>query len=198
MTSVKVSRSALILAAAIVAIAAILVLLMLAGSKNGPQAINYNGFQFTNVQGFWRTSWEREGQPYEIDFKFNPTQVEDIRIEGSIDERFQQQAVYITFDPSDNKTSETAYVALAAVELSRKLVDPFERDVIAACTRNETQACSNRPVITCKNTNSSVIYLKQHDEVKIILEGNCVTLQGRDDDLVRAADRALFEWLGII
>ena len=198
MTAVKVSRSAVFLAASIAAIAIILLLLMLPGEKGGPQAITYNGFEFTNVDGLWRTAWERDGQPYELDFRFNPAEVADIPVEGKTDVRFQHQSVFITFDPSENKTSETSYVALAAVEISRKLVDPFERDVIAACTKNETQACASRPIITCDSTDSSVIYLKQHDEAKIILEGNCVTLQGRNNDLVRAADRALFEWLGIM
>lgn len=202
MNHLQISKSTLFLTVAILFITATTLLLMLAGPNRltGPkqETVTYNGFEFENVDGLWRTAWQRGSQPYELEFRFNPVQVEGIPVEGNTDARFQQQNVYITFDPSDNRTSDTSYVALAAVELSRKLVDPFERNVIAACTKNETQACSNRPIITCENTNSSVIYLKQADEAKIVLNGNCVTLQGRGDGIVMTADRALFEWLGIM
>jgi hypothetical protein len=195
----KASRSALILTVSIAVIAAVSFLLVIVKpATEGPSAVTYNGFEFRNVGGLWRTAWERDGQPYELDFRYNPSEVEDIPVEGSIDHRFQLQATYLTFDPSEGETKDNSQVALAAIEISRKLVDPFERDVVAACTRNETEACASRPIMKCSDTNNSIIYLKQAAEAKIILSGNCVTLQGAGDGIVRAADRALFDWLGII
>ena len=93
---------------------------------------------------------------------------------------------------------ETAYTSVAAIELSRKLTDPFYRTVLTACTRNETEACGERPIVTCENTNSTVIYLKKAAETKLILDGNCVTIQGTGQEIIRAADKALFQWLGIM
>ncbi len=188
--------TAIIVISIIVIIAAFAALLAL-GKDNGGK-VNYNGFDFVNAEGIWRTEWQREGQPYELDFRFNPKDVEDIPVIGKTDFRFQFETVYLTLDPVEERTQETAYLNLAAVELSRKLVEPFERNVTAACTRNETDACASRPIITCENTNSSVIYLKMADEAKIILKGNCAVIQGQGEEIVRAADKALFQWLKIM
>ncbi len=180
-----------------VVVAAFAVLLGL-GTDSGNK-VGYNGFDFVNVEGVWRTDWQREGQGYELDFRFNPEEVEDIPVTGKTDARFQFERIYLTIDPTgEERTPETAYLNLAAVELSRKLVEPFERNVTAACTRNETDACASRPIITCENTNSSVIYLRQADEAKIILKGNCAVIQGKGEGIVRAADKALFQWLRIM
>ncbi len=198
MSTLRVSKSTLLLIAIIAVIAIGFIMIVTIKSEPKVETVTYNGFEFLHINGLWRTTWERDGQPYELDFRFNPSQVEHIKVEGSTDIRFQQQTLYLTFDPSDELNNDNAYVALAAVELSSKLVQPFERDVFASCTRNETKDCADRPIITCENTNSSVVYLKQSEEAKIILDGNCVTFYGRGDELVKAADRALFEWLNIM
>ncbi len=189
--------TAILVISIIVVIAAFAALLSL--SEDSSNRVKYNGFDFVNVEGVWRTEWEREGQPYELDFRFNPKEVEDIPVTGKTDFRFQFETIYLTIDPTgEERTPETAYLNLAAVELSRKLVEPFERNVTAACTRNETDACASRPIITCENTNSSVIYLKLADEARIILNGNCAVIQGKGEGIVRAADKALFQWLKIM
>ncbi len=180
----------------IVVVAVFAALLSLGGKDEGK--VKYNGFDFVNVNGLWQTTWQRDGQPYELYFRFNPKEVEDIPVTGKTDIRFQLETIYLTVDPSEERTQGTAYLTLAAVELSRKLVDPFERNVTAACTRNETDACIDRTIITCENTNSSVIYLRQADDSKIILNGNCAVIQGKGEEIVRSADKALFQWLGIM
>lgn len=190
-------KGTIIIAGSLIAVVAIFVILLnISGEKESK--VTYNGFEFTDVDGLWRTEWQREGINYELDFRFNPKQVEEIPVTGKTDIRFQFETVHLTFDPSEERTSETAYLNLAAVELSRKLVDPFERNVTAACTRNETEGCASREIVTCENTNSSVIYLKQAEEARIILNGNCATIQGTGEGIVKAADKALFQWLGIM
>lgn len=190
-------KGTIIIIASLIAVAAIFaILLNVSGGKESK--VTYNGFEFTDVDGIWRTEWQREGQGYELDFRFNPEQVEEIPVTGKTDIRFQFETIYLTVDPSEERTPETAYLNLAAVELSRKLVEPFERNVTAACTRNETEACASRPIVTCENTNSSVIYLTQAEEAKIILKGNCAVIQGKGEGIVMAADKALFQWLGVM
>jgi len=190
------NRSLIILAVSVMVILAIFVVLLLL--RDDPNELTYNQFEFRYVNGFWQTEWQRQEQRYILDFTFNPKQVEDIPVEGTTDIRFESETVYIAVDPTEERTPETAQLTLAAVQLTRKLTDPFYRNIIAACTRNETEACLDRPIITCDNTNSSVLYLKQADEAKIVLDGNCVTIQGNGDGIVKAADKALFQWLGII
>ena len=189
-------KSWVILAVSLVIVAAVFASFFFLGK--GSAKLVYNGFEFVNAEGVWRTEWERDGQIYILDFRFNPWQVEDVPVEGNTDRRFQFETLYLTIDPSEQRTPETAYTALAAVDLSRKLTDPFERNVIAACTRNETAECASRPIATCENTNSSVIYLRQAGETKVLLEGNCAIIQGSGEEIVRAAEKAIFQWLGIM
>ena len=192
----KVTKSGILLVSILIIVVAIFYVLNL--SSNDTKEIKYNGFEFTEVNGLWRTEWQRDNQVYIIDFRFNPEQVEDIPIEGSTDARAQLETVYLTIDPSEEKTTETANLNLAAIELSTKLVAVFERTVLTACTRNESSGCVERPIVTCADTNKTVFYLKQSNESKIILNGNCVTIQGTAEGIVMATDKILFQWLGII
>lgn len=160
--------------------------------------LTFNHYEFENINGLWRTTWARDGQSYNLDFPFTPDEVQDIPLEGEIDDRFNTATTYITIDPMAGASQNNSYMAVAAAELSRKLVTIFERNVVAACTRNETNACVDRPIVTCDSTNISVIHLKVDQETKIILDGNCVTFQGHGSDLVKAVDKAIYQWLGIL
>ena len=73
----------------------------------------------------------------------------------------------------------------------------FEREVIGACTRNFTEGCSTRPITTC-STNASVIYLMVSNETGISLDGNCAIIRGFGENLTKAADKAVYQWLGIV
>lgn len=158
----------------------------------------YNGFAFVKAGNFWYTEWERGGQAYQIEFRHPPWEVENITVSGKVDERFQMPYMFVTFDPVEGLSRQTSFVALAAADLSSVLKGVFEKEgIAAACTRNETSVCSNRPVVTCA-TNASVIYLKVANETGIFLDGNCATFQGYEEGLTMAADKALYQWLGII
>ena len=159
--------------------------------------VTYNGFTFENVYGVWRTEWQRGDQLYQLDFRHHPEQVRHVPVTGSIDGRFQNSTLYLTVDPSYDKTLENSYLALAAVELSSKFTDPLNRYVIGACTENSS-LCEGRPIVPCSDSASAVIYLKQADEAGIILDGNCVTVQGSRDEVVMAANKLLFKLLGIM
>jgi len=39
----------------------------------------------------------------------------------------------------------------------------------AACTKNVTSACQTAGVVTCEDTDKSVIYFKEDNETKVIL-----------------------------
>ena len=190
------SKSALIILLVIVAFIALFFLVM--KIRSGEHTRVYNGFTFVETDGIWQTQWQREGQTYVLDFRHTPDEVETVSIIGKTDNRFQLENTYLTFDPQEDRTKETAYLAVAAAELSRKLVTPFERNVTAACTRNETTACADRDTVTCESTNSTVLYLRQAEPAQVELRGNCVIFQGNHEDLVRAVDKALFQWLGIM
>lgn len=172
------------------------------GSAKKPYSQDYNGFEFTKITlangTRWSTEWKRsDGQSFVLEFIHPPWDVENISVTGNVDNRFQIAGLFITFDPVEGYSRETSFVALAAADLSSMLQAVFERKVFAACTANVTQACGTRPIITC-STNASVIYLKVSNETGISLDGNCATIQGYDESLTKAADKALYQWLGIV
>ncbi|MBI3033747.1 hypothetical protein HYY72_01165 [Candidatus Woesearchaeota archaeon] len=159
------------------------------------QTVNYNGFIFNYTEPLWITNWQSNGQVYILSLRFNPYQAENISIEGDEGWRANSE-VYITFDPESEKY---AYVALAASEISLSLANTFNITPIAACTANVT-ACSRRPIVTCADSsdNVSVIYLRDEGPTSIRIQKNCAIIRGEGVELVRASDRAVYQWYRII
>ena len=56
----------------------------------------------------------------------------------------------------------------------------------------------NGTIKTCKTTTMPIIYIDDDPIQKIIYEGNCLTIQGEKDDLLKAVQRVLFDWYKII
>lgn len=157
----------------------------------------YNGFEFVKIGNSWFTQWEGTGTTYNLEFRHPPWDVENVTVLGKVDARFQRSHRFITHDPTDEKSRSTAFVALAAADITTMLGGVFETEVAPVCTANITEACLNKPVVTC-STNASVIYLKVSNETGIFLDGNCATIQGFEEGLTKAADKAIYQWLGII
>lgn len=185
----------------LIGLAAIIVLALLvifyAIPKSAPPdttTVDYNYFTFTQVGGLWETNIELNNQLYSAIFRYNPKQVEDVYITGNFS-GFKKDPIYITFDP-DAEKEEFPYLALATTELSLHLIRALNFSVEAACTKNETDACTDRPIITC-DSNESVIYLIAKAPTQITLNGNCVTLSGEGMDLLKSVDRLLFQWYKI-
>ncbi len=157
----------------------------------------YNGFEFVTDGSTWFTQWERDGLTYNLKFRHPPWEVEDVTVTGQVDWRFQMPGIFITFDPPENLSRQNAFLFLASVDLTSNLDTVFDRVVVAACTANLTDACADRPIVTC-STNALVIYLKVSNESGVFLDGNCATIQGYEKSLTKAADKAIYQWLGII
>jgi hypothetical protein len=163
--------------------------------KGGEKDYVYNGFSFVYFDGLWYTQMQRDNIMWNIPLHFGPKDLENVSITGKgINDSFKKDEVYITFDPTLKPLS---YVALSAAELSSNLIKGIGVMPIAACLKNETDACSDRPIITCES-GEAAIYLKQSNETKISLEGNCVILEGQDYELVKATDRFLLQWYRIM
>lgn len=167
------------------------------GPKEG-NVVDYNGFRFEKTGLTWRTQWERDGLLYDLQFRHSPWEVENITVLGKVDERFQMPYLFITHDPPDNvPTRQNSFLFIASADITSMLVSVFDRHPVEACTVNSTEECSKLPVATC-STNATVIYLKASDDAGILLDGNCATIQGREENLTRAANKAVYQWLGII
>lgn len=157
----------------------------------------YHNYNFINISGLWMTEIQnpKTGQIYQIPLHYGPWELENISIVGAVDPRFQTDEIYVTFDPN---ASSFAHLTIAASELSNNLVQVVKARVTAACTQNGT-GCESRPVITCENTNETVIYLSQENsKPAVFLVGNCIVVEGQGYNIVRAAERLIYQFYDIM
>jgi len=59
-------------------------------------------------------------------------------------------------------------------------------------------ACENITIMDCEHATEPLIELSSKPGTLINLDDNCVLLQGEKAELVRNADRLLFQWFGFI
>jgi len=160
--------------------------------------MTYNGFEFTKKGDIlWYTQYERNKQLYNLQFHFNPKEVEGIPLSGELYENFSDTGiVYIAFDPDEGP--DLRYVTVTAGELGLNLANAMNYELIAACTRNETAGCKDQPIVTCDDSDKSVIYLKMEQESSIEFKGNCIVVKGNQTGLLKSADNLLYRWYKII
>ncbi|MBW2985825.1 hypothetical protein KY333_00470 [Candidatus Woesearchaeota archaeon] len=161
------------------------------------ETVTFNSFEFTKIAGTWYAQWQHENRLVSLALRFNPYEVENVSVVGDISEEFQQSKVYITFDPYSEDDS-FKYLALASAELSQSIVKAFNKQIIPACTRYENETCENVSIVTCDDKDKAVIHLVAGEPTQIIMQDNCVTLQGKDFELLKSVDKLLYLWYKII
>lgn len=149
----------------------------------------YNGFSFVKFDNMWYTQVQRNNILFDVPLHFNPRQLENISVFGSLDERFEQKKIYVTFDPDEDNLQ---YVALSVAELSRNIIEGMGLMPVASCTTANDSACIDRPIVDCENSSLAVIYMKQSNSTSVELKGNCAVISGREWDIVRSTDRFLY------
>jgi hypothetical protein len=162
------------------------------------ESYTYNNFEFKKSGALWKTEVQLGNRLVTVPLHYSPREIKEIEIIGTMDPYFGASSpIYITFDPTvpGNKSA----VALAAGELSLNLAQGMSKtDIIAACAKNETEACKSRPIVDCGNTDKYVIYLDESNDTLVVLNNNCVVISGRGQDIVRATDRLLLFWYGVM
>lgn len=156
-------------------------------------------YSFVKTGGLWffqlkSPSGEAE---YNIPLHFGPRELEDIVPEGGTGPLFTNTTdIYVTFNPLD---PDLQYTALAVSELDQNIITSFGKKPIAACDRNETEACFDRPIVTCDNINATpVIYIRYNETTRLILQDDCIVIQGKGIEQVRLVDRLLLQWYGVM
>lgn len=187
------------LGAGIAVVAFLVVILNVPKEAPTDNTVTYNYFTFYNIGGIWNAQLKHNGQLFEGSFRFNPKQVEDVYMTGTL-ETFDTP-IYITHDP-DSQKEDFTYLALASTELGLHLIRALNATVIAGCTKNITDYkgddyCADRPIIDC-SSNVSVIYLKPTPPTQVTLNGSCITMSGYQLDLLKSVDRVLYGWYDII
>ena len=165
--------------------------------KTNETATLYNGFSFVKLNNLWYSQVQTQGTLLDISFEYHPTELEDIGMEKLSKQFYNLENIYITFNPDDEGLQ---YVAVAAGKLTLGLSRAGNIMPLAACTKNITEPCQQRPIVSCDNAPDSVavIQLEQAEKTSIEIKRNCVLITGKDKELTRAAERFLMGMYGII
>ncbi|MBL7051351.1 hypothetical protein ISS04_04310 [Candidatus Woesearchaeota archaeon] len=158
----------------------------------------YNGFSFAKYGETWFTQIQPPGQNklYTIELRYGPKELEDIPIIGKPELFLNINSTYVSFNPEDD---ELKYVGLATADLQMNLIKVFGITPVAACSKNENNNCpTDTPIKNCDNTNAPVILLQQDPVAFIEQKENCLIIQGDNLNLVKAADKLILYWYGII
>ncbi len=163
--------------------------------KKKPQTTTYNEFEFEFIDGRWYTQWQSGNNIYQIPLKFNPFEVENVPIKGTLNPEFNDKPIiYIAIDPFVNDK----YLTLAVSELSLNLVRVLNKNIEAVCTKENPEVCANRTVINCDSKENAVIEFLLEGDPEIIAKDNCVVLKGQDLNVMKSTDKFLYKWYGII
>ncbi|MCX6709530.1 MAG: hypothetical protein NTV63_01070 [Candidatus Woesearchaeota archaeon] len=155
----------------------------------------YNGFTFTKIGPLWYTQIQHDTTLYDVALHFSPRELESVPISGKESGFSNDTTLYITFDP---KAENMSYVALANAELSQVFAMSFNRNMTVACLSKEDPLCESMPIINCTNTDKPVILFEESGEASVIVNRNCVMIKGSRDNLVKAADKFILSYYGIM
>ena len=175
-------------------------ILNLKGKLKPSQGYVYKGvYSFINFEDFWYTDFRSPNgtKVYSLNFRYSPRNLSSIPIEGNLNSDFfnNKSEFYYTFNP---KSKELSYIFLAVADFSTQMKTVYGKNPIAACDRNETEACRTVPIITCGNTDKLVLYIKEAKKFRAYYNNNCIAVEGNGIDLVKGVDRILYNLYGIM
>ena len=156
----------------------------------------YNGYSFVKADGLWWTELNKFGGLLKVPLHFGPKEVEYIPLSGKLSPHFNEgEEMYIAIDP----TVTNKYYSLAISELSFNVVKGMDRRPVGSCTK-EDAICENRTTISCEHNpeNKPVVELAMGTGERITATGSCIKITGNETGMVKAVDRMLYQWYGII
>ncbi|MBD3164843.1 hypothetical protein GF323_06620 [Candidatus Woesearchaeota archaeon] len=156
-------------------------------------------YSFVYYAGLWYTQLSTPtGETlFNIPFHYGPRDVEDLEIIGNVNytNLDDYDNFFVTFNPLDEDLN---YIGVAIGEFDNIIIRVFGKGIVAACSQNETSACTARPIVECNSTDAPVFYFASEPETNVLYLDNCVIISGKREDLFKATDRVLFDLLGIM
>ncbi|MBN2458069.1 hypothetical protein JXB31_02975 [Candidatus Woesearchaeota archaeon] len=165
---------------------------------------SYNHFKFEKRYGTWFTesqeiSADGRNLLFEIALVYGPRELEDVKVTGDIYNFSRYHTVYITFDPTKEAFGN---LTLANAEVTTKLAAHFGVTLITACTKNTTECIEfGAEIISCEDKNSTkngIIFFDQEPGPEIVVDNNCAIIRGENSDIIKAADRFMLGYYGIM
>lgn len=157
-------------------------------------SLEYNGQKFTLLSnGQYIASID--GQ--RLTFYSFPTEVESVPLDKDLPALLNDaQILIVTFDPSNKSDQDLAVIDYIRYDLSLKLKSKSFSAVMINDSRYPL------PLITCENASSyaPILLLDSTNESQsaVTRQGNCIYLTGAQQGLLRAYDRLMFGYYGII
>ncbi len=166
------------------------------GELDAEEGYLYNGYSIIKADGLWWTEIDAGSRLIKIPLHFGPKEVEEIPVAGKLSSQFDKgNVIYIAIDPEVNYNK---YYTLALMEMNNNILQGMNRNIEAACTK-ENIACDNRTIINCGTASGKpVIELAVSESSGIEFSGSCIKISGNDEALVKAVDRMLYAWYGIM
>jgi len=174
--------------------------LNLKGKLKPEQGYVYKGvYSFVTLDNLWYTQLTspKGAKIYSLALRYSPKDLEDIAIEGTLNTEFfnNKSEFFVTFNPTGK---EFSYVGLAVADFNTHMAKVFEKKPIAACDRNETEACKTRPIVTCEDADKLILYIKESERFRTYYNDNCIVVEGNGFDLVKGVDRVLYNLYNIM
>lgn len=168
----------------------------LEGNLDSDQGYVYNGYSFVKADGLWWTEIDVGSRLIKFPLHYGPKEVEPISFNGKVSQDFNKgSTIYMAIDPEVNYNK---YYTLALMELNNNILQGVQRNIEAACSK-ENPVCENRTIINCELAQGKpVIELAVAEATRIDLTGSCIKISGDGEDLVKAVDRVLYDWYGIM
>jgi len=148
------------------------------GEKKNPETvINYNGYDFTYLNGFWVVNVSENS----FGFTSNPNEAYPI---NSTVKQLADYSGKILYLYSENPDAES--------EILRNLY-LVSQGVVYACP--EGKICDSG--VPTKNCENNFIIIREKSETKISQNESCVYIEGTADDLTKITDGFLLKTIGI-
>jgi len=148
-------------------------------NNNGNTKIIFNGYEFTQVSGFWNLNIGNA----QFSFKYNPNETQKINSKINPISNYSNKPLYIY---SQNPEAE--------IEIYRNLFyqNKIVQRVQDACPQGET-CDSSLPVKTCDD---NFVIIKESNITQITQDKNCVFIEGKNN-LTMLSDSFLYKIIGV-
>jgi len=159
--------------------------------NSNPSANEYNGFSF--AQDSTSRMFQTKVNDKTYSFYNWPGYLEDVSIDPAVAPLLSQaQVVIYTFDPVAPNLP-----MIEQVRYDFSTIIPAQ--TVFAVTKNDTTYAA-LPLLTCKDAEPAtpVIFLNVSDNTSIVLQGSCIIVNANGTEFIRARDRLLYTYLGVM
>ncbi|MFH1506508.1 MAG: hypothetical protein ABIE94_06000 [archaeon] len=158
----------------------------------------WGNYTFIKTGDFWKTEFQRNNLTFELSFYYAPHELTDLEIiynKNNFGKLIQPgYNIYIVINP----TQSDGYLGVAASSLAKGLMGVYNIDATAACVK-EHEDCEGYLIIpSCESTPYATIMIRKSHITSITYEDNCLTITGEGQELIRATNKVLLGWYGII